>query len=122
MARHLAILVVFVFATSGTTFAQRSGPLVDALSTRSVRLALPPAQAAAPAPVARKTSHPIRKGFLIGSLVGLVVGIVSANTGLNEPCPSGRSCSTQGLAVLAVPSFLVLGAAVGSVVGWMFVK
>ena len=124
MVRPIAIIAVLVFATGGTTFAQRSGPLADALSARSVRLALPPTQTAAPAPAAhnQKTSHPVRKGFLIGSGVGLVVGILTARDGLNEPCPAGRSCSTQPIAMLAVPTFLVLGAAAGSVIGWMFVK
>jgi len=116
MTRHFAIIVVLMFATSGTTFAQRSGPLADALSARSVRLALPPAQAAAPAPVAQnqKRSHPIRKGFLIGSLVGLVVGIPIQKS---EPCFNGHSCSND-----AVMSFTLMGAGIGSVIGWMFVK
>ncbi|MEI6246751.1 MAG: hypothetical protein WCQ64_17125 [Acidobacteriota bacterium] len=36
-----------------------------------------------------------------------------------DNCPAGRSCSTAGA---AVPGYLLLGAGIGAVIGWMFVK
>jgi hypothetical protein len=117
MFRVTSLILVAVLTTAGTAFAQRRGPLAKALSTESVRLALPPAQDAAPPP-AQKTSHPVRKGFLIGSAVGIAVGIVSMNSAIDN-CPSGRSCST---APVGVPFYMLLGAGVGSVIGWVFAK
>lgn len=117
MVRLSALILVSVLATPGAALAQRRGPLANALSTESVRLALPPSRDAAPPP-AQKTSHPIRKGFLIGSAVGLVVGIASMNSAVDN-CPSGRSCST---APAGVPFYLLLGGGVGSFIGWLFAR
>lgn len=124
MFRTITCIVVFVVAATGTTFAQRGGPLANALSTASVRSALSSAHPAAPtsgqatAQAAQKKSHPIRKGFLIGSAVGLIVGIGSMNSAVDN-CPQGRSCSTAGV---GAASYMLLGAGIGSFVGWLYAK
>jgi len=115
----IVVVAALVFATSGVAFGQQPGPLARVLSTSAVRRALPPLHVVpAQSPPAASRPHPIRKGFLIGTGVGFVVGYLSMKHAVDD-CPAGRSCSTAGA---AVPGWMILGAGVGAFAGWLFAK
>ena len=125
MVRTTVLVTVFALAAGGTTLAQGSGPqradpLTRPLSITSVRRALSPIRfgsvspMAAPA-VARKMSHPVATGALLGGVAGLIIGKVGADDEVRN-CPAGRSCSTAGVGILLG---LIAGAGIGALLGWI---
>jgi len=116
MFRVTALVVALILATASSALAERPGPLGKALSTTSVRRALPPTppggSGPAQTPPTKKASHPVRNGALIGAGIGLVLGIVAV-TNAGE-CPPGRSCSTAGA---GAPVAMIYGAGIGAIVG-----